>query len=170
MHFYADDTQVYLSFDINTDSPELSNVTLCFEEIKAWITNNFMKLNSDKTKVMEIGYYESSLEHVLIDNIPIQPILHHKNLGFIIDHQLNMDEQIKLVCQICNLNLRSLRRIAAHLSFELKIQLVHSNILSFVDYCNSVYCGLSDKNVHKLQKIQNNSVRFIFRLLGINKI
>ena len=49
------------------------------------------------------------------------------------------------------------------------MQLVHSNILSFIDYCNSVYSGISHKNLSKLQKIQNNSVRFIFRLIGKHK-
>ena len=29
-----------------------------------------------------------------------------------------------------------------------------------------VYCGLTEKNLHKLQKIQNNAVRFIFGLYG----
>ena len=96
-------------------------------------------------------------------------VLLSKNLGFIFDHQLNMDEQIKTVSQICYLNLRSLRRIARHLSYELKIQLVNSNILSFLDYCNAVYGGISDKNLSKLQKIQNNGVRFIFKLVGKHK-
>ena len=44
--------------------------------------------------------------------------------------------------------------------------MVHSNILCFIDYCNSVYCRLTEKNLHKLQKIQNNAVRFIFGLYG----
>ena len=77
VHFYADDTQVYFSFDVNTVNPDLSAVTECFNEIKLWMVNNFLKLNSDKTKVMEIGYYESSLQHVVIDSVNIQPILHH---------------------------------------------------------------------------------------------
>ena len=35
-----------------------------------------------------------------------------------------------------------------------------------IDYCNSVYGGLTEKNLFKLQKIQNNAVRFIFGLYG----
>ena len=54
VHFYADDTQIYFSFDVNTENPDLGNVTQCFNEIKMWMANNFMKLNSDKTKVMAI--------------------------------------------------------------------------------------------------------------------
>ena len=46
------------------------------------------------------------------------------------------------------------------------MQLVHSNILSHIDYCNAVYGGLTESNIQKLQKIQNNAVRFIFKLYG----
>lgn len=47
-------------------------------------------------------------------------------------------------------------------------QLVHSNIISHIDYnsCNSVYGGLTERNLFNLQKMQNNAVRFIFGLYG----
>ena len=44
--------------------------------------------------------------------------------------------------------------------------MVHKNILCFITYCNSVYGKLSEKKIHKLQKTQNNSVRFVFGLHG----
>ena len=70
------------------------------------------------------------------------------------------------VSKSCYLNLRNLGKIASHLTKELKIQLVHSNVLSFIDYCNAVYGALSESNLQKLQKIQNNAVRFIFGIYG----
>ena len=60
----------------------------------------------------------------------------------------------------------NLYRIASKLSYELKIQLVHSNILCFIDNCNSVYFSLTVKKLHTLQRAQNNAVRFIFNLYG----
>ena len=53
--------------------------------------------------------------------------------------------------------------------FGKDLQLVHSNILSIIDYCNAVYGGLTEKNIQKLQKIQNNAVRFIFNINGKKK-
>ena len=38
--------------------------------------------------------------------------------------------------------------------------------LCFIDYCNAVYQGLTEKSLQKLQKIENNAVRFIFGLHG----
>ena len=60
------------------------------------------------------------------------------------------------------MNIRNLWYIGSKLSFTLKVQLVHSMILSRLDYCNSVLHGLSNKDLMKLQKVQNSAVRFIF--------
>ena len=65
-----------------------------------------------------------------------------------------------------NIQLRNLTRIAGHLTHDLKVQLAHSNILFHLDFCNATYGALSEKNLQKLQKIQNAAVRFIFNLYG----
>ena len=107
---------------------------------------------------------------ILITQITkIIPVEKAKNLGFLFDDQLNLDAQINAISQICYLNQRDLSRIGNKLSHDLKVQMVHSNILCFLDYCNSVYGKLSEKNVRKLQKIQNNAVRFIYGLYGTKR-
>ena len=54
-HFYADDTQLYLSFE--TSSPEdMSTCTSaledCVKDIDLWMLNNKLKLNSGKTEII----------------------------------------------------------------------------------------------------------------------
>lgn len=169
VHLYADDTQIYFVFDVHSANPDLSAVRKCFQDIKIWMTENFLKLNDDKTQFIDIGYYESPINSLNLGEFSFEPVTKAKNLGFLFDHQLNMNDQINAVSQTCYLNQRNLRRIAARLTHDLKVQLVHSNILSIIDYCNAVYSGLTEKNIHKLQKIQNNAVRFIFKLYGKDK-
>ena len=41
--------------------------------------------------------------------------------------------------------------------------------MSFIDYYNASYGGLTRKNTQRLQKLQNNAVRFIFQLNGKQK-
>ena len=54
-HLYADDTQLYLSFDVR-DGDSLNNaretMQRCFSLVKAWMTANKLKLNDEKTEVM----------------------------------------------------------------------------------------------------------------------
>ena len=108
----------------------------------------------------------SPISSLNIGGTTLKPAEKAKNLGFLFDHQLNLDAQINSVSQLCYLHQRDLSRIGSKLSLDLKVQMVHSNILCFIDYCNSVYGKLSEKNLQKLQKIQNNAVRFIFGLYG----
>ena len=56
-HLYADDTQLYLSFDCN--DPANTHTTLhfiekCIAEIKSWMLANKLKLNAGKTEFLEI--------------------------------------------------------------------------------------------------------------------
>ena len=169
IHFYADDTQVYFSFDVHSSNPDLTLIKQCFSEIKQWMAMNYLKLNDGKTEFLDIGYYVSPIASLDLGEVSIEPVDKAKNLGFIFDHRMNLNDQINAVSQICFLNLRNLKRIASRLSYDLRVQLVHSNILSFIDYCNSVYGGLTEKYLFKLQKLQNNAVRFIFGLYGKRK-
>ena len=57
-HFYADHTQLYLSF--NTLSEEdrvccVAQVESCVSEIDHWMASNKLKLNNDKTELLVIS-------------------------------------------------------------------------------------------------------------------
>ena len=51
-HLYADDTQIYLSFKpsiSNSKFDSIARIENCINEINIWMTQNLLKLNSDKT-------------------------------------------------------------------------------------------------------------------------
>ena len=53
LHFCADDTQIYFSFDSN--APELvtaSRLEACVKDVSDWMSLNKLKLNSDKTELL----------------------------------------------------------------------------------------------------------------------
>ena len=64
-HFYADDTQIYLSFETSS-SEDMSTCTSALEDyvkdIDLWMLNNKLKLNSGKT---EIIVFHPPIAHVL---------------------------------------------------------------------------------------------------------
>lgn len=133
-----------------------------------WVrSTSFRQYHFDNSLKLDIGLYESPIKSLNLDGVTIEPCKKAGNLGFTFDHLMTLGDQITATSQVCYINLRNLERIGSKLPNDLKIQLVHSNILShMIDYCNAVYGGLSEANIQKLQKIQNASVRFIFGLYG----
>ena len=49
-HLYADDTQIYLELDSRNFDSSITELTNCLEAVKAWMGNNKLKLNPDKTE------------------------------------------------------------------------------------------------------------------------
>jgi len=54
--FYADDTQLYLSFDPSEGQAALAIFKHCLCDICEWMAANFLKLNDDKTELVLIGH------------------------------------------------------------------------------------------------------------------
>ena len=49
-NFYADDSQIYVSFDPNADiSNSLDNLQNCVQAFRKWMVANFLKMNDEKT-------------------------------------------------------------------------------------------------------------------------
>merc|ERR1712183_417205 len=81
-----------------------------------------------------------------------------KSLGFILDDKLNMNKQINHVCSVGYGMLRNLWKISKKVTDKtLRTQLVHSSILSRINYCNSLYTFLPKTQTKKLQKLINSS-------------
>ena len=53
-HLYADDSQVYFSFDSDS-SVIVPRIEACLHDIATWMSLNKLKLNGDKTELLVIG-------------------------------------------------------------------------------------------------------------------
>ncbi|XDV35971.1 hypothetical protein PO909_005829 [Leuciscus waleckii] len=53
-HFFADDTQIYLPMSKNLKS-SLDSLKVCLQEVKTWLSNNFLHLNESKTELVWFG-------------------------------------------------------------------------------------------------------------------
>ena len=153
--------------DKNTDFKNLIN---CLESIHKWCNGNFLKLNNDKTKIMALSsksYKSDKISQLKIMGETIQVESSARNLGFVFDEYLTMSKQINQVCSQGYGMLRNLWKISKKVTdVSLRTQLVHSGILSRVDYCNSLYVSLPKLQTNKLQKLINASARFILNITG----
>ena len=117
LHIYADDMQLYTSYDLN-DPLDLISATSrmekCILELSTWMKINKLKLNDDKTEMLVICH--PSLKHKIQDislkigNADIVPTKSVRNLGAMFDDGMTMANHITHVCRSKNLHLRSTGR------------------------------------------------------------
>ena len=165
-HCYADDTQLYLSMKPN-ETNQLVKLQACLKDIKAWMTCNFLHLNSDKTEVIVFGpkHLRNTLSNqiVTLDGIALASSSTVKNLGVIFDQDMSFNLHIKQVCRTAFFHLRNIVKIRNILSQSDAEKLVHAFVTSRLDYCNSLLSGCPNNSLRNLQLIQNAAARVLTR-------
>ena len=86
-----------------------------------------------------------------------------KNLGVVLDSSLSFRSHIDSIVKTCNFHIRNLYMIKDFVNRKNLVTLVHSLIVSKVDYCNSLFIGLPNV-IKKVQSVLNRAARLIFNL------
>jgi len=94
----------------------------------------------------------------------IQPAAAVRDLGVLLDQELSMTEHTARVMSSCFYQMHRLRQIGRPVGQELVAQLVHSFVLSRLDYGNSVLAGLPNSAIMPLQRVQNATAWLILNL------
>ena len=165
-HLYADDTQIYLS--LSTKNPELSLEILqnCLQDVSLWMTASKLKLNPDKTEFLLIGVKVqrekfSSLFPTQLLEEEVIPAPSARNLGIVFDNALNFKNHISLTCRACYYHIRDMRRIRGFLTPSVAKTIATSLIGSRLDYCNSLFYNITERELTKLQGVQNCLARVV---------
>jgi len=78
-----------------------------------------------------------------------------RNLGVIVDSQLTLSAQVAAVCCSGYYQLRQLRPLVRSMSSDAIKMLVQAFIPCRLDYCNSMFYGITDGLLSRLQSVQN---------------
>jgi hypothetical protein len=167
-HLYADDTQVYLSFEISKENgaqQAMQKLEECITLVRGWMATNFLKLNDEKTELLILGspnhLKKMKLPQLRIGGNYIQPSPSVRNIGAIFDASMTMETHVNTICRSAYFHLRNLGRIRKYLTREATETLIHAFITSKLDFMNALLVGLPQKLLHKLQKVQNVAARII---------
>ena len=87
-----------------------------------------------------------------------------KNLGVVLDSALSFRPHIDSVVKTCNFHIRNLYMIRNFINRDNLLSLVHSLIVSKIDYCNSLLVGLLKVTLKRVQSILNRAARLIYSL------
>lgn len=173
-HYYADDTQLYMSFNLNESVNAITALNYDLHNIRIFSKNHCLKLNAGKTTAMLFGrksdrdkFLQSYSQCIQIDDKVIKFQDKVKNLGLCIDTDLRFSSHVSVCLQRAYANLKIIYQNRHILDRGIKSLLCDSLVLSQMNYCDVVYdpC-LSRNDINRIQKLQNCCLRLIF---GIRK-
>ena len=76
-----------------------------------------------------------------------------------LDSTLTFNHHITALCKACHFHLRSLCHIRRSLTDDMAVSIAVALVQSRLDYCNSLFFGISAFNLNKLQRVQNLTAR-----------
>ena len=87
-----------------------------------------------------------------------------KNRGVVLDSSLSFRSHIDSTVKTCNFHIRNLYMIKDFVNRKNLFTLVHSLIISKVDYCDFLFIGLPNAILKKVQSVLNRAARLILNL------
>ncbi len=156
-HFYADDTQLYLSF--RPDDPMVAaRISGCLADISAWMKKHHLQLNLAKTELLVLPATQT-LQHdftIQLGSSTITPSTSVRNLGVVFDDQLTFKEHIATTARSCRFALHNIRKIR-HLCM---LHNFSSRPLSFLDWTTTMLFWLdfhqTQSNLYKWFRMQRH--------------
>jgi len=125
---------------------------------------NKLAFNPDKTENLLTGSCISNpLPTLNLSPTTITPADQAKNLGVIFQSDLSLGNHISASVKSCFFHIRDLKRIRSCLSRNTATDIANAFVHSRLDYCNSLYFGLPQRSIHRLQKVQNCLARVVVR-------
>ena len=136
-HFYADDTQIYLSFSPELASSAFTSIETCIKDIFSWMIGSKLSVNSDKTDYLMFNSKNINVPVSINLNLnTVSPSVCAKNLGIIFQFDMSMDKHISSVVKTCFHQLREFRHIRSFIPKSAAIiyanAFIHSRIVFFM--------------------------------------
>ena len=163
---FADDHQLVKQFMVALQPIALGHsIRNCLASLSSWMNHHFLCLNEGKTKILVIAppavKQKIVIEGMNFENTCIRFVNSANNLGVIINSILSFEEHVNKVIKGCYCTIKEYWKIKQFMTEKQLHQLVSSRILSQLDYCNTIYYGLPDITIQKLQRVQNSAARLV---------
>ena len=168
VHGYADDHQALTAFKIEFQYHTLGHsLPKCLNLITDWMTSHFLKLNAGKSKLLIFSpkSFKNNIffDKVYLGNNVFIPVSNDAmNLGFCLDSELSHSKHINMIVSQSYTCISNIGRIRRYLTIDNLRCLVQCVLVSKIDNCNSLFFGISESELSRLQKLQNSFARLIF--------
>ena len=146
----------------------LTKVIMCISDIRVRMIQNQLKINDSKTEFIIfrsplLKQNKSDLS-VSVGDMQVSPSSEVIDLGVVFNQYLTFPDHINGTCKSTHFHLRAIGRIRNLLTVDATAQLIYALITSRLDLCNSILYNLPNKQIERLQRIQNQAARMLKRI------
>ena len=130
-----------------------------FLDVKSWMTLNRLQLNDEKTEAMLVMSKRASNSGLIPQSMRIGDTAVDfsdfvKNLDVTLDSSSSMHQQVTNTCTAAYIELRRTRSICQYSTVDATKTLISAFVLSRLDYCNALLCGIAQYLLDRLQRVQ----------------
>jgi hypothetical protein len=164
-HLYADDTQLYISFVAQDHADALSLLSSTLDSVYSWLSSNRLVVNPSKTEYLLVGQKQQRdklvSKSVIFRNNVLTPTSTVRNLGVMFDENLTLTKHISSISSSSYHVIRQIRQVRSSLDHNSCVMLCNALVSSKLDFCNSLFYGLPQSSISRLQLIQNSLARVV---------
>ena len=164
-HFYADDSQLYISARPSDTVDATQRLTACLDDIALWMASNRLKLNPTKTDFMRCAthrrHHQLSRSPLSFAGATVAPSLTVRNLGVVLDSEMSFAPHISQLVSRCFFQLRRIKTCVKALPVEAAKTAVNSFVVTRIDYCNCLLAGAPRHQLDRLQAVLNTAGRLL---------
>ena len=161
---YADDNQVYISVRPHNKDDFTGRLERCLTDLNTWYTKNMLKCNPNKTNYIYFSSkYKSNylVQKLVLEGHELTPSDVILNLGVKFDKHLLLKDRISDICRGASLSITRISKLRKYLDLKTTERLIHAFVISKLDYCNSLLCGMPSHEIARFQRIQNTAARIV---------
>ena len=158
---YADDTVLYQS-GVNSEEAafKLQESVNLFAN---WCEINSLTINIAKTKTVAFGsrhkVKKAKKAVIKLDGEELKQVPSYKYLGMIVDSTLNYNLHVNQVIRTVLHKLILLSKMKKYLRDDTALSIYKSMILPYFDYADVIFSKALNKDIGKLQKLQNRCLK-----------
>ena len=162
---FADDTVLYTSSSIIEIARE--NLQADLNTLNVWCKQHKLSINISKTKSVLFGTSKVNnnitCTNLTIANEEIKFVSEYKYLGIVLDKTLTFSKHIKYIQGLTAHKIYLLSKIRSSINQSTAIKIYKTKILPYFDQGDILYLDAFNKDVSKLQKLENRALRICLK-------